>query len=135
MWRFPLEDLLASGLHPIDPAHAEHVNEVSDHDQSEPEQVRGDLLSKVTELERALAVEQAKNEGLERLAQAAQENAADLRRALRMLEVGSSEHVKDDHVNTVTEQGVSSPTEQVNTRGEQGGHRRWTRFSRWLSGG
>lgn len=119
VWRFPLEDLLASGLKLIDPAQAEHVDTVSEQGQAEPEQVSNELLSKVTELERALAVERARNEGLERLAQAAQENVIDLRRALRMLEVSRPEQVNDDHVNKVSEQAVSTPTEHVNTVTEQ----------------
>lgn len=120
VWRFPLEDLLAAGLQIIDPAQAERESKASEQVQPEPEQVSTSLLNKVTELERALAVEQARNAGLERLAQAAQENVLDLRRALRMLEVGSSEQVNTDHVNKVSEQAVSIPNEPVVNTVEQG---------------
>jgi DNA-binding transcriptional MerR regulator len=112
-WRFPIEDLLAAGLRVIDPAQHEHLNQVSEHAQPTPEQPTVELLSKVTELERALAVERARNEGLERLAQAAQENVIDLRRALRMLEAGKGEQGQDEHVSTVSEQGVRTQNEQV----------------------
>lgn len=120
VWRFPLEDLLAAGLQIIDPAQAERESKASEHVQPEPEQVSTSLLNKVTELERALAVEQARNAGLERLAQAAQENVLDLRRALRMLEVGSSEQVNTDHVNKVSEQAVIIPNDPVNKVSELG---------------
>lgn len=120
VWRFPLEDLLAAGLQIIDPAQAERMTQSTEYVQSEPEQVSDSLLNKVTELERALAVEQARNAGLERLAQAAQENVLDLRRALRMIEVGKPEQVSDEPVNRVSEQTVNTPTEQAVTTIEQG---------------
>ena len=119
VWRFPLEDLLAAGLQIIDPAQAERMTQSTEQAQPEPEQVSDSLLSKVTELERALAVEQARNAGLERLAQAAQENVLDLRRALRMLEVGKPEQVSDEPVNRVSEQPVTTPIEQPVTTAEQ----------------
>jgi DNA-binding transcriptional MerR regulator len=120
VWRFPLEDLLAAGLQIIDPAQAERMTQSTEQAQPESEQVSDSLLNKVTELERALAVEQARNAGLERLAQAAQENVLDLRRALRMLEVGKPEQVSDEPVNRVSEQAVNTPTEQAVTTIEQG---------------
>jgi DNA-binding transcriptional MerR regulator len=140
VWRFPLEDLLAAGLKLIDPAHAEQLNQVSEQAVNAPPEQGSELLSKVTELERALAVERARNEGLERLAQAAQENVVDLRRALRMLEVGSSEQVTPDHMSTVSEQAVTTPAEHVNKVAEQAvvesaARPRRKLFSGWLSKG
>lgn len=136
VWRFPLEDLLAAGLRLIDPAHAEQVNMPTEQVQKTPEQPSNELLGKVTELERALAVERARNEGLERLAQAAQENVIDLRRALRMLEVGTPEQVTPDHVSTVSEQAVNTPAEHVSTVAEQpvesAARPRRKLFSGWL---
>ena len=122
VWRFPLEDLLAAGLQVTAPAQSEHMDQPTEHDHTSAEHVTESLLNKVTELERALAVEQARNAGLERLAQAAQENVLDLRRALRMIEATPSEHmsiVRDQPVNTLTEQGMSTPeqpTEQPEPR-------------------
>lgn len=139
VWRFPLEDLLASGLRLIDPAHAEQVTTASEQVQTAPEQVSNELLSKVSELERALAVERARNEGLERLAQAAQENVIDLRRALRMLEVGTPEQVSAEQVNKASEQAVSTPTEQVSKVSDQPAEpparSRWKLFSGLLGKG
>jgi DNA-binding transcriptional MerR regulator len=136
VWRFPLEDLLAAGLKLIDPAQVEQLTTPTEQVQNMPEQASAELLSKVTELERALAVERARNEGLERLAQAAQENVIDLRRALRMLEVGSSEQVTPDPVSAVSEQAVSTPAEHVNKVGEQAvesaARPRRKLFSGWL---
>jgi DNA-binding transcriptional MerR regulator len=139
VWRFPLEDLLAAGLRLIDPAHAEHVTTASEQGQPAPEHPSEELLSKVTELERELAVEKARNEGLERLAQAAQENVIDLRRALRMLEVGKPEQVSAEPVNKVSEQAVSTPDEQLNQVSEQVAEppvrSRWKLFSGLLGKG
>lgn len=133
VWRFPLEDLLASGLRLIDPAHAEHVTTASEQAQPAPEQASNELLSKVSELERELAVERARNEGLERLAQAAQENVIDLRRALRMLEVGTPEQVSTEQVTTASEQPVNTPNEQLNQVSEQAAQPRRKLFSGWLA--
>jgi DNA-binding transcriptional MerR regulator len=137
VWRFPLEDLLAAGLKLIDPAQAEQLTMPTEQVQNMPEQVSAELLSKVTELERALAVERARNEGLERLAQAAQENVIDLRRALRMLEAGKGEQVTPDHVSTVSEQALNTPAEHANTVAEQAvesaARPRRKLFSGWLS--
>lgn len=57
VWKVPLEDLLAVGLRPVDPA----LSVV-------PEPVESGLSERVRELESALAVERARNEGLQRLA-------------------------------------------------------------------
>lgn len=111
VWRVPIEDLLAAGLKPSDPAQDEQVNQVSEQAQPTPDHTARILQEKVSELERALAVEQARNEGLERLAQAAQENARDLRQALRMLEVGRSEQPTSDHLSMTTEHAVSTSAE------------------------
>lgn len=111
IWRVPIEDLLAAGLKVSDPAQAEQVNQPSDQAHPEPDQAAQSLREQVAELERALAVEQARNEGLERLAQAAQDNARDLRQALRMLEVSRPEQPTSEHLSTVTKQAMSSPAD------------------------
>ena len=115
-WREPIEDLLAAGLSVSDPARAEPVSQVSEQAQLAPEQATVTLREKVTELERALAVEQARNEGLQRAAAAAEQNARDLRQALRMLEVSRPEQITTEHMSTVTEPAVSRPAEQPTSR-------------------
>lgn len=87
-WRFPLEDLLAIGLRPVDPAHAEQVSMPTE--QGQPGRL-AELELEVVELRSRLAVERERSAGLERLAQAAEANARDLRMALRMLEGGRAE--------------------------------------------
>lgn len=119
VWRVPIEDLLASGLKLTDPAHDEHVNQSTEQGPEESDHHSSGLVAKLHELERALAVEQARNAGLERLAQAAQENVLDLRRALRMLEVGSPEQPSTDHMSSLSNQGVSIPIEHPVTTSEQ----------------
>lgn len=112
-WRFPVEDLLAAGLKLTDPAHHEQVSTPNGPAQQTAEQPTPELQIKVLELEKALAVERARNEGLERIAAAAQANAEDLRRALRMLEVSRPEPAQPQQVSTVSdhaiEQAVNHP--------------------------
>ena len=116
VWRVPIEDLLAAGLSVRDPARAEQVSQVSEQVQPAPEQATISLREKVNELERALAVEQARNEGLQRAAAAAEQNARDLRQALRMLEVGRPEQATTEYLGTVTEQAAEQATNSpVNT--------------------
>ena len=116
MWRVPIEDLLAAGLSGSDPARVEQVSQVSEQVQPAHEQATVTLREKVTELERALAVEQARNEGLQRAAAAAEQNARDLRQALRMLEVSRPEQATTEHMNMVNEQVLNSPAEQLTNR-------------------
>lgn len=116
VWRVPIEDLLAAGLSVSDPARVEQVSQVNEQVQPAHEQATVTLREKVTELERALAVEQARNEGLQRAAAAAEQNARDLRQALRMLEVSRPEQATTEHMNTVTEQVLTSPAEQLTNR-------------------
>ena len=116
VWRVPIEDLLAAGLKVIDPARTEQVTQAIDQAQPAPEQATVNLRDQVAELERALAVERARNEGLERAAAAAEQNARDLRMALRMLEVSRPEQAHVGRLSTVTEQAVSNPAEQPPTR-------------------
>ena len=112
----PIEDLLAAGLSVSDPARAEQVSQVNEQVQPAHEQATVTLREKVTELERALAVEQARNEGLQRAAAAAEQNARDLRQALRMLEVSRPEQATNEHMSTVTEQVLNRPAEQLTNR-------------------
>lgn len=122
VWKVPLEDLLALDLRPVDPA----LSVV-------PEPVEDGLTERVRELESALAVERARNEGLQRLAAAAEANAADLRLALRMLESGPVA-AQNEPVSSTTEQVLVSvpergpePAEQPSERAEQPRRRWWRR--------
>lgn len=110
-WRVPVEDLLASGLTLNGQAQVEQVTMLS-------EQPTEPLSERVRELEALLAVERARAAGLERVAAAAEANAADLRMALRMIEAARPERAGPAHP-----EQVSTPTEQpsipVPEQGEQ----------------
>jgi aspartate aminotransferase-like enzyme len=127
-WRFPLEDLLAAGLKLVDPAHVEQVTTPNGHPHPLPEQATPELQLKVMELEKALAVERARNEGLERIAASAQANADDLRRALRMLEVSRPEPAQAEQVSMVNEHPAVSFGEQPEPPLEHAPKRAWWRF-------
>jgi len=87
-WRVPVEDLLASGLTLSGQAHVEQVSTII----GQPTEPAPEPLSeRVRELEALLAVERARAAGLERVAAAAEANAADLRMALRMIEAARPE--------------------------------------------
>lgn len=114
-WRVPVEDLLANGLVLSGQAQAEQLSVPSEQAQI----VRSEQGERVRELEGLLAVERARAEGLERIAAAAEANAADLRMALRMIEAARperGEQAQGEQVSALSEQSVSSPPEQ----GEQG---------------
>lgn len=111
-WRVPVEDLLASGLTLNGQAQAEQVNALSEQ-PSEP--AREPLSERVRELEALLAVERARAAGLERIAAAAEANAADLRMALRMIEAARPEQSRrahPEHVSTPTGQPSMTAFEQ-----------------------
>lgn len=111
-WRVPVEDLLASGLTLNGQAQVEQVNAFS----GQPIEPAPELLSeRVRELEALLAVERARAAGLERVAAAAEANAADLRMALRMIEAARPERAGQAHperVSTSTEQATMPAFEQ-----------------------
>lgn len=101
----PVEDLLASGLTLSGQAQVEQVNMPS---EQPTEQAREPMSERVRELETLLAVERARAAGLERVAAAAEANAADLRMALRMIEAARPERAGQAHP-----ERVSPPTEQA----------------------
>jgi hypothetical protein len=114
-WRVPVEDLLASGLMLSGQAQSEQVSMPTE--QLTPP-FPEPLSERVRELEALLAVERARAAGLERVAAAAEANAADLRMALRMIEAARPERSERAHP-----EQVSMPTEQPTTpipeQGEQ----------------
>lgn len=118
-WRVPVEDLLANGLTLSGQAQAEQVSAPTEHPREQAREQApppgGLLVERVRELEAALAVERARAEGLERVAAAAEANAADLRMALRMIEAArpeQGERVQAEQVSRPTEQGLSAPPGQ-----------------------
>lgn len=114
-WRVPVEDLLASGLTLSGQAQVEQVSTLI----GQPTEQASELLSeRVRELEALLAVERARAAGLERVAAAAEANAADLRMALRMIEAARPEQgrqAQPEHESVLTEQ----PAMPVSEQGEQ----------------
>lgn len=113
VWRFPLEDLLAVGLRPVEPA-SEHVQGPA---SEQPADSTAEQLSK---LEHALRAERERADNAERLAASYQQNAEDLRRALRMLEAGTVKPEQPIELaqNKVTEQPTASPSEHAPARRE-----------------
>ncbi|WP_104119300.1 AlpA family transcriptional regulator [Arthrobacter sp. B1805] len=107
LWRVPLEDLLAVGLTPTDPT----LSAPTEQPAEQPTTTDDRLTERVRELESLLAVERARAEGLERIAAAAETNAADLRMALRMLESGRAEPVQEQA------SAVTSPDRSSNNSG------------------
>jgi predicted DNA-binding transcriptional regulator AlpA len=114
-WRFPLEDLLAAGLSPSESAREQRLNKPN-------EQAPPANDEQVSRLEQALRDERTRADNAERLAASYLANVEDLRRALVMLEAGSSkperssepvQNVSSDYVKDVTptrpEQAVSNP--------------------------
>lgn len=128
LWRVPLEDLLAAGLTPTDPTLSAPA------EQAPEQQVSMDegLAVRVRELESQLAVERARAEGLERIAAAAETNAADLRMALRMLESGRAAPEQAQPVVLSPEMSASSNSEPADVvqQADQPARKRWWH---WIS--
>ena len=116
-WKIPLEDLLAVGWAPVDPAQSAPPEPAPDRSQD-----------RIAELERALELERVRRESAEQLAAQTQANLTDLRTALKMLE-GAAVSAPP----APAEQPVALPPErgQVNLHGqateppEQPTRRRW----------
>jgi predicted DNA-binding transcriptional regulator AlpA len=108
-WRFPLEDLLAVGLSPSEPARERALNASGEQGLSvSTEQASTEQVSK---LEQALREERTRADNAERLAASYLDNVQDLRRALRMLEAGTSkpEQSTGHALSVVTEQANGQP--------------------------
>lgn len=104
VWRFPLEDLLAAGLSPSETAREQRVSKPT-------EQAATVTDEQVSKLEQALRDERMRADNAERLAASYRENVEDLRRALRMLEAGTSkpEQASEHALSVVTEQVTTAP--------------------------
>lgn len=90
VWKIPLTNLLAVGLHPVQGAVHDLSTDIGQpvHDIAQSEQV--DLKNRVTELETALSVERAHRTAAEQVAAAERQRAQTAEMALRMLEQGPS---------------------------------------------
>lgn len=124
-WRFPLEDLLAVGLSPSEPARERAQSKASEQGQSTPtEQSSSASAEQVSKLEQALRNERTRADNAERLAASYLANVEDLRRALRMLEAGTGkpEQPTEQAQSTSNEQPVTAPatlTESTVSKPEQ----------------
>lgn len=107
-WRIPVEDILAVGWKAVD-AYEEPTEQALD----KPSE-------RVRELEALLEVERAKRAAAERVAELAQQNADDLRMALRMIEAAPVKQPEQ-----VPEQVQIQPTEAPP---EPAPKRRWWQF-------
>lgn len=110
-WRIPVEDLLAVGWKPVDTYEAPAERALSTPSERE------------RELEALLEVERAKRAAAERVADMAQQNADDLRMALRMIEAAPVVQPEP-----VVEQVQRQPTEAP---AEAPAKRRWWQFSEY----
>jgi predicted DNA-binding transcriptional regulator AlpA len=116
-WRFPLEDLLAAGLSVSEPLAERALNKPT-------EQPDTATAEQVIKLEQALRDERTRADNAERLAASYLDNVHDLRRALLMLEAGSSkpEQTTEQAQNTSSEQPMIAPatlTESTVNKPEQ----------------
>jgi hypothetical protein len=115
-WRFPLEDLLAVGLSPSEPARERAQSKASEQPLSvSSEQASTASAEQVSKLEQALWAERTRADAAERLAASYLANVEDLRRALRMLETGTSkpEQATEPAQSTVTDHAHPARTEQA----------------------
>jgi predicted DNA-binding transcriptional regulator AlpA len=134
-WRFPLEDLLAVGLSPSQPARERALSASSEQGQSmSTEQASAASAEQVSKLEQALREERVRADNAERLAASYLANAEDLRRALRMLEAGTRqpEQSSEPTQNMVSEQPGNKPEQSTMNQPEPAPLRLWRRLSNTL---
>jgi DNA-binding transcriptional MerR regulator len=126
-WRFPLEDLLAIGLSPSEPARERALSTSTEQSLSASiGQASSASNEQVSKLEQALREERTRADNAERLAASYLDNVQDLRRALRMLEAGTSQSEQaNGHAQSVVaehpaafpatlpEQSVSKPAQPL----------------------
>lgn len=108
-WRFPLEDLLAAGLSVSEPPKEQTLSASTERALSNSnDHASTAAAEQVSKLEQALREERTRADNAERLAASYLDNVQDLRRALLMLEAGTSKPEQP------TEQAQSMLTEQAN---------------------
>lgn len=116
-WKIPLEDLLAVGWSPVDPALSASTEPAND-----------GMAERVRELEHALTLERVRRESAERLAAQTEANLADLRLALRMIEQKppeAAEPPSEPALSLTTEQPGLRLSEQASELPEQPKRRKW----------
>lgn len=131
-WRFPLEDLLAVGFSPSEPAREQAKNRSIEHAQSMPaEHTNSTTAEQVSKLEQALILERTRADNAERLAASYLDNVQDLRRALRMLEAGTGkpEQAGEQALTTSTDHPINVPEQANVSRYEPAPLRLWRRLS------
>lgn len=131
-WRFPLEDLLAVGLSPSEPAREQAQSRPREHAQSMPaEQPSSAFAEQVSKLEQALREERARADNAERLAASYLDNVQDLRRALRMLEAGTGQREQaSEHTQSVLSEQPTHTLGQTNmSKSEPAPLRLWRRLA------
>jgi hypothetical protein len=109
VWKIPLTNLLAAGLHPVQGAVHELFTDIAQpvHDIAQSEQV--DLKNRVIELENALSIERAHRTAAEQVADAERHRAQTAEMALRMLEQAPSLYAPASPVPVVTPLQESKP--------------------------
>ncbi len=115
-WRFPLEDLLAVGLSPSEPARERAQSKPSEQPLNiSSEQASTASAEQVSRLEQALRDERTRADRAEELAASYLANVEDLRRALRMLEAGTSkpEQPTEQAQSKITDHAHPAPTKQA----------------------
>jgi predicted DNA-binding transcriptional regulator AlpA len=126
-WRFPLEDLLAAGLSVSEPPKEHTLSASSERAMSNGnDHTSTATAEQVSKLEQALREERTRADNAERLAASYLDNVHDLRRALLMLEAGTSKperpteqalNTSTEHANgqpaTLTEPAVSKPEQPI----------------------
>ena len=117
VWKIPLTNLLAAGLHPGQGAVQDLSTDIGQpvHDIGQSEQV--DLKNRVAELETALSIERAHRTAAEQVAAAERHRAQTAEMALRMLEQGSFAPTPD-------------PLVPIDSSPDQPKPSRWRRFWR-----
>jgi predicted DNA-binding transcriptional regulator AlpA len=136
-WRFPLEDLLAVGLSPSEPARERAQSKPSEQSLNmSTEHASTSSAEQMSKLEQALILERTRAENAERLAASYLANVEDLRRALRMLEAGTGkpEQATEPAQSTVTEHAQPAPADHPQPRvstPEQ--HTKWSALRRLLN--
>lgn len=127
-WRFPHEDLLAAGLSFATPLGEQSSEQGQSKVPDHPVSRSIDREAKqVAQLEQALREERARADSAEQLAASYRENLDDVRRALRMLEAGTSqpEQASDQVQSKVSDHAGEQPSPHMVNNPRSW----WTRFT------
>lgn len=128
VWKLPLTNLLAAGLHPVQGAVYDLSDDISQPVQDLAQSEQSNLKSRVVELENALSIERAHRSAAEQVAAAERHRAQTAEMALRMIEAARPERDKQsqsEQMSTLTEQPDTPTPEQPVRKG------RWRRLWGW----